>query len=148
MDNEQLKELALEAVNSFEHKKRDNGDDFTCLKNDAPDWIREAISDIHGTDILPDDWRYDKIYHCFDALSNYNSDDWDDYGHEISSNLVDIYNYDRIKWITNNNTDDINEAMEEMGRHDFISGVGYAQQQLISGFVYSAINLIRKQIED
>ena len=58
--------LADTLATSFETRERDNGGTFHALKDDAPQWIADAVRAAHG-DRLPSDW----IYKQCDAIASY-----------------------------------------------------------------------------
>ena len=141
-------ELMQQAYDAFDYKKRDNGETFTCLKDNAPQWLRDGIQDIHGGDIFPNDWRYSKINRVFEAFCQYDDvDKWVDYIGEIADSLVDIYNHDCLAWVTNANIEDVNDAMEMIGEYDIIKGIQGAQYEKISGFADMILQLIDSEID-
>jgi hypothetical protein len=100
MNTEQLCEVLAQ---SFEERKRDNGEAFVTCTDNAPEWVREAARNAHG-DMLPDDTKYRMIRQCAERLSDYADEDSaidslrDQLG-EIADNLVDVYNVDRVRWL-------------------------------------------------
>lgn len=52
-------ERLAEFANSFELHKRNAGDEFYALVDDAPDWAKEVVYAAHEYgDMLPNDWTY------------------------------------------------------------------------------------------
>lgn len=93
------RELAKDFAGSFEVRKRDNGEEFVCLKSSAPDWVCDLVRDAHTTDMLPDDTRYSMILECADKLTECDPDQWEDCAHEMADSMVDVYNIDRARWL-------------------------------------------------
>ena len=114
-----LKEIG----SKFECKTRDNGEKFWVFNGDS-DFIRE----IHGTDILPDDWRFEKIDELVDKLQEYDFESVDrlkDKGldYEIIDNLVDTYHGDLLTWVSSNlhRANFVEDFVDEMGRSKHFS---------------------------
>ena len=61
----QAQTLADTLAGSFETRERDNGGTFHALKDNAPQWIADAVRAAHG-DRLPCDW----IYKQCDAIAS------------------------------------------------------------------------------
>lgn len=85
-------------------RKRDNGDTFISLKDDAPEWMREACRAAHGG-MMPDDWRYQFILKVASAIADLddgNPDDdrdIDDLRHEAVDGAVSVYTSDLTAWL-------------------------------------------------
>ena len=81
------------------------------------DGPQDFIQAVHGTDILPDNFRFDTIAGLVDRLLEY---DFEDFGelqykgieHEIIDGMVYVYNNDLVKWLSSNfvRADFVNEA--------------------------------------
>ncbi len=99
---------------AFTTRKRDDGDQFTTLDNDAPDWMTDVVREAHG-DMLPDDWRYKMISECADALAERDPSDWQEEDFEICDGLVDVYHSELLDWLSSHNGRSafIDEAREE-----------------------------------
>jgi hypothetical protein len=76
-------------------KTRDNGEYFVHLKDDAPEWLSDAVRDAHqGT--LPNDWIYAE---CLAAVEAFDFGDFDeDYIHEHADGRVDVYTRELYQW--------------------------------------------------
>ena len=126
----QLKDFA----GSFERRERGNaksgsGEYFYCLKDDAPDWMRDACRAAHGDDLLPDDFRYSVIagaaeffleqateYLGEDAPVDAPVDCFDDIDqHEFCDGMVDIYTTNLTSWMASHlsRVGYVNEAKEQ-----------------------------------
>lgn len=90
-------ERATEAASQFETATRSDGQEFTRLTNDAPDWLRDLVRTAHG-DMFPDDWRYETIRAAVHFLAEYGGDD-DAAAHEFADAQVDVYTLARIAWL-------------------------------------------------
>jgi hypothetical protein len=88
---------ALEWLQAMEYRTRDNGDGFYCLKDNAPEWVEDALPGVHGTDIWPDDWRYDVIHSAACDLCD-RDDDWGEAVFEIADSCVYVYNGPLLQW--------------------------------------------------
>lgn len=90
-----IKELATQMSEAFEVRKRTNEDEFYCLKDGTPSWMKEVCQDAHG-DMGPDDWRYKFIVESVNALSEYD-------GEDVSEALYDmeasIYTHELTGWL-------------------------------------------------
>lgn len=54
----------------FEQAKRDSGASYWRAKDDAPEWMGDFCREAHGTDMLPDDYRYECIVDALDAIAD------------------------------------------------------------------------------
>jgi hypothetical protein len=91
--------LARDLTAAFEGKTRDNGEAFRLLKDDAPQWMTDAVHAAHG-DLLPDDWRYEAAEDCANSIGEL--DDEDDPTEADSTEYadsVDVYSSDLAKWL-------------------------------------------------
>ena len=80
----------------FEAKTRVNGEGFICLKDDAPNELRQLMLDIHVDHFfgaLPNDWIYSIIFEAFEVLQDLDLEK-DEYPIES-----DIWNTDLFKWL-------------------------------------------------
>lgn len=66
------RDYATEALQYFELKTRKT-DQFYCLKDGRPDWVQELVYSAHDG-MLPDDFRYEIIHDCLEAISNEEQD--------------------------------------------------------------------------
>ncbi len=55
-------------LNSFEQKQRQDATLFYCLNDEAPDWVRDAIHDMHD-DMLPNDYSYNMAQEVAEHVS-------------------------------------------------------------------------------
>ena len=95
---------------SLTRDKRQDGSEYVCLwESQFKENLQEIIRECHNGE-FPNDWRYEMVDSIIDSLYEhfitYNNDcdlsDFRDY--EIVDNLVDIYNYDLAKWLSDNNS--------------------------------------------
>jgi hypothetical protein len=118
MSNAQIIALAGQLAASFETAKRNDDQEFTRLKEDAPSWASEAVRIAHGDLLLPDDWRYNAVSEVASAIADLDEDaDFDDERQERVDGLVDIYNADLLAWVSSLLTRACycDEAVEEYG---------------------------------
>ena len=78
-------ELAKQMAAAFEMLKRDNGQQFWTLKDDAPGWMTDIVHAAHTR--MPNDAEYDMLRDCVNALAecepDSDDDDWTDAISEI-----------------------------------------------------------------
>ena len=63
--------VAKTFADAFERKTRHNGEAFTSIKDDAPEWVSDAVREAHyiGDDLrFPDDWIYRQCESFADAI--------------------------------------------------------------------------------
>lgn len=87
---------ALRAL--FETRKRDDSSIFVALEDEAPEWAGDFVREAHGTDMLPDDWRYNCITDALETLADSPDSDPDELEHEFADN-VDVYSSDLLEWV-------------------------------------------------
>jgi len=123
----QIEKFLIEFSGLFEHKKRDIGKKFVCLNDNATDSDRDFIRECHGTEMLPDDFRYNTIESIIDSLKgtldfsliendlDLFESDAQNSQHEICDSLVDVYNHDLLTWLSSNlnRPNYIDEARDE-----------------------------------
>lgn len=147
-------ELAAAFYAAFEHKTRDSGEAFYCLKDDAPDWMTAAIRDAHdNAGIMPNDWIYNACHSAVSSLNYYDPDDWNDSAGDIADGMVDVYNSDRAAWLASDILfgEYVSRAVEEFGRGpdaDIYNDLGMGQYMLASEIVYSLIAAIEAQADE
>lgn len=87
--------FATEFLNAFTN---DNPRKVWCLKDDAPEWMRDAIRDAHFDGRMPDDWIYEHARAIVSQLADLEAPDGDTQ-HEICDGLVDVYTSDLTAWL-------------------------------------------------
>ena len=104
-----IQELAQELSSALIVKVRANGDNFTCLEDDSPDWMTEVIREVHNGD-MPNDYTYEFISDA--AIAIHSNDDIDNARDELEP---DIYTHDLTKWLHSNVTrvEYLTEALQE-----------------------------------
>ena len=143
-------QLAETAHQAFETKTRDDGTKFTYLKDSAPQWLKDALPDIHGTDVMPNDWRYEKIAHIFECLSRYDPDQWEDALAEIADNLTDVYYGELTEWLNAApiiRLDMVDEAQSEYGPCETYRAIQHAQWYELYGMASEALRAIDGEAE-
>lgn len=83
----------------FIRGKRESGQPFTKLSDDAPEWLRDAVQEAHSTD-LPNDWIFEQ---CRDAAFAWDDELFngrypEDAVHEHADSNVDVYTSDLYRW--------------------------------------------------
>ena len=95
---------------SLTRDKREDGSEYVCLwETQWKDNLQEIIRECHNGE-FPNDWRYEIVESIIDSLYEHfitydNDPDLNDFrDYEIVDGLVDIYNYDLAKWLSDNNS--------------------------------------------
>lgn len=107
--------IAAEALEHFETRTRyADGEKFVTLKDTRPDWLQDLVREAHG-DMLPDDWRYEKIRDALEWIAE--SGDPEDEAGEFADNAVDVYTAARVSWLASNlnRASYVDEAVVEFG---------------------------------
>lgn len=117
---EQQRTYRIEKLASmFETRTRDDGSEFVALKDSAPEWASDFVREAHGTEILPDDYRYRWISEALDLLAE--ADDPSD--PDLHGEFMDgasIYTHDLLAWLSSNLTRIAycDQAAEDFGTKD------------------------------
>jgi hypothetical protein len=117
MDGYTPSTVAAEGAAAFETATRPDGESFTRVKDGAPEWVREAVRAAHGSEFLPDDFRYAFASEAFDAIADAGEDaDLDDVGAEFADN-VEVYTSGLVDWVRSNlnRTGYVDQAAEDLG---------------------------------
>ena len=77
------------------------------LKEDQKETYQSFVRALHDEE-MPNNWRYEIIHDLLNAFVNEYDGDLEDHLSEIADGLVDIYNFDRAKWLA----EDINRGCE------------------------------------
>jgi hypothetical protein len=117
-----LHEIAREAVEAFETATREDSTSYVRLKDDAPEWIGEAVQKAHG-DFLPDDWRYAYIEGSFRLIADAGEDEGLDELADQFADDSDIYTGNLLAWLSSNlrRVGYVDEARDEFGAASFES---------------------------
>lgn len=144
-----LAELAGQLYDAFEQRSRN----FTTLKDDAPEWIRDLVYAAHG-DFGPDDYRYNAIQDAAGYMHDNPSEDPEEGSHDFADSNVDVYNADRYRWLASNlnRASYVDEATEEFGPAENVTdaiGRGqYMELQEIYSSVLSSLHDHLEQMEE
>jgi len=152
--------VAKELAGSFKRGKRESGEEFYAIRDDAPAWVKAADVGINVhrmvDDRLPDDWIYEHAYRLADAMADYGLDDVDaanDASNEITDGLVDVYNSARFQWLADNvrNADLIDEACTKLGstdETDIATRIGLGQYYVLGKIFNALIDILENEITD
>ncbi len=126
-----IKEILKDIQSNFSTKQR-NEETITIfdgtIKGDSE--FKDFIYKCHNGK-LPNDFIFETISSCIDGLLDYNVEDerdFDDKQHEITENLISIYNFDLIEWYKQ-----FSEYVEEARSEGLTSGESTIEQQMQSG---------------
>lgn len=143
-------------ASAFETRKRPDGQAFTCLADNAPRWMRDAVFAAHGGmgGRLPCDYLYLQCraaaHHAAETLADADADadaaeTLQDEAHEFADSAVPIYNVERTAWLADHldNAAYVDEAADlvtsDAGQFDRIAA-GMAVQALETyGTIVAAI---------
>ena len=113
------------------------------LKEDQKETYQDFVRELHDYE-LPNDWRYTIITDLLQNFVNeYEQDQLEDCLSEIVDSLVDVYNVDRARWLTDDvsrgcidlktlNIDEPNMTIFDL--------IGQAQYELIYSMGYQILN--------
>lgn len=101
---------------AFEIRARENGETFTCLKDDAPEWVRDAVMEAHD-DALPNDWIYAVCRDMSEALAESDSGDMETV-YDAAASMTDPYTHKLLIWAADvpGALDACDEAASTFGR--------------------------------
>jgi hypothetical protein len=104
-----LQQAAAHFYGFFEKRNRNTGDTYWCVRDNAPEYVKELCFEAHG-DMMPDDFRYAFIVEALSALSD--TDEPDDINIE-----ADPYTHDLLRWLGSNlqRAEYCNAAAEDFG---------------------------------
>jgi hypothetical protein len=130
----------------FEVRKRDNDAAYTCLVDEAPAWLYDAVQAAHG-DELPNDWRYATCAAIVEALEDQGD------GDGVADSLVDVYTYNLLTWLSDNlsRTGYVDEALAEdvWDKSNGVAGlIGAGQYLAICEMVDVLVEAIAENVDD
>lgn len=138
---EDIAQAAGEAASWFEYAYRVEGDEETRFirnKDGCPEWVKQIVYTGHGSDFLPDDWRYNCIWN---ALGHIHDADGEEDSAEFCDGEVDVYNGARFAWLASNIQRQfyVDDAVANFGQPESITdAIGYGQYEE-AGEVYSLV---------
>ena len=144
--------VAGEAYDMFEtRERRDSGESYTTLKDEAPEWLRDLVHEAHG-DMLPDDWRYETVQDALGWIHDNDADEDAD-AHEFADQAVDTYTGSRLAWLSShlNRPNYVDEAVSEFGAAtDFsvVDAIGQGQYMEALEVFGSVVDSLRERVED
>jgi len=102
----------------FETKKRQSGEAFVTIKEDAPPWLLSAVREAHDG-ALPNDWVFAECFAACEAIDDGAlavataiDDDCEDLHHYVDGR-VDPYTKDRFQWAADMCLTELFAAAEE-----------------------------------
>lgn len=108
-----VQDLAHDLYEAMGTQTRDSGEDFTTLRDDAPEWCRDVVRTAHG-EFMPDDFRYEVIRDAAAAVA-----DGDDPS-EWADQSTDIYNGALTAWLASSvyRIAYVDDAVSDFGHSD------------------------------
>lgn len=150
-----LSEIAADGYRGMERATRDDGSTYVRVRDEAPAWLRDNLHEIHGTDMLPDDWRFEVIRDALGALDDSGCDDRndaDEVPHEIADSAVDTYNSDRAAWLASHlvRGEITDEAVAEFGgeERDTYDRIGLGQYAEALAIAYRVLGVVADAHEE
>lgn len=145
-----LETLAREALGWFHYITRPGETaQIATLKDGHPEWVTDLVREAHeGGDLLPDDWTY---LHVWFALEHVADAYGPDAAHDFADSCVDVYNHDRLAWLTNypRAVDYVNEGREEFGTgRDLIDEIGTGQYLALTALYESVVRSLRERADE
>lgn len=143
-----IKNILKELKNEF-YKENNK----VCIKKDKEEIYNDFMDLIHGTEFLPDDFRYSKTLDLINSLLDYDIESLDDlteYSSEIIDSHVDIYNNDLTNWLSSNTLrlNYCNEGISEYGKQDdTIKTISIGQYIEIEEIYNGLVEYISKRID-
>jgi hypothetical protein len=90
-------------TNAFTQATRTDGSTYWKLTDTAPDWLRDAVRDMHDGE-GPNDWRYETAAHLWDLLNERDPDVLEDAVFEAGDLLTDVYTHNLTAWLDDNSS--------------------------------------------
>lgn len=106
----------------FETRTSHQGEKFTTLKDDAPEWLRDAVREAHDNE-FPNDWRYEMCLGIAEAIAMCDEINEDTVYDLNLDSLVDVYTSDLTRWLADdvNRLSLVDEVRESWGYDDSVS---------------------------
>ena len=129
---------------------------IVVLKEKAPEWVIDMVREAHGTDILPDDFRFIKIrqvLHCLMDTEAFSHECWESCEDvwRMPSELTSIYNTELTTWLASHlsRIGQVDEAMDDHDRSasDLIHMLSVGQEYEIQGILNRLIEAIDERVE-
>lgn len=125
-----LTQFVEELANSFQVKERDDGQEFYCTKDDAPDYVTELCRHVHDG-MMPDDYRYEFLVDALNGIDEQlcsvdSLDDLDRY-YNIDAN---VYTVELLRWLASNirRTEYVDECLQEFEHTETSALLMHAQE--------------------
>jgi hypothetical protein len=140
----------------FEARKRDNGETFYTLKDDAPEWLLSAVRDAHQGD-APDDWTWNECRAAADAIDDGILDELDDDDvHDHADTRTEIYTRKLFQWAADmclsstyaNAEDEANDLVGDKATiEDRLRTIQYCAIRAIATTILQAYTAVTKEEE-
>lgn len=142
-----IKNLAEQLSNAFETRARTTGEEFVCLKDGSPDWMRDVIRSAHG-DAMPNDTIYEFCRRAAEAIAESEEDPSD----AIAEIEADVYTSRLTSWLnaSPSHVDYLTQAMVQTEYRDGFALLSYAQYlhiQEVGGYLLAALEEIETEEE-
>lgn len=140
--------LASDVRKCFILKKRDNGQEFYCVKDNIDEsmqWLSDLCYEAHA-DMLPDDHIYQAIVDALDAISEYDS--LDDARESLEA---DVYLHALMSWVSSHieRIALVDDALKEFGADSgLVTAIQYAQVNEKQVVFDSVVNSLEEKIEE
>ena len=145
--DKKLIDKAQEMYDMMEQRKRDNGDTFYALKDNAPQWMSNVAMEAHG-ERFPDDYIYEFIVDALAMIADADENaDIDDLINEIEP---DVYTASLTHWLSSNNYNIsyLTEALQEFDIKDGFEALAWAQALAKQEVARDLVSALEKLIEE
>lgn len=143
-----INEKAEQYEEMFISGKRQDGENYVYLSEDASEELKESVRQAHS-DRFPNDWIYGTYADLMQKVTNYDlttNDSLDDVRSEIVDDYVDIYTHQLTAWLASdvNNVYYLTEVIED-GNTEVTDGhalLARAQYKAIDEVMTEVVNLL------
>lgn len=147
-------ELAGGLFDALETRKRNDGKEFVCLKDDSPEWMTDAIRKAHG-DSFPDDAIYQFIQQAAGEIYDASAEDEDSATDAVYEMEPNCYTSNLTAWLDErpDRVYYLTEVLEECAPKDGFQLLAMAQKRqmdevgtaLVSALVEHADSLTEEE---
>lgn len=136
-------QIAEQFANAFKQGQRADGETYHYFEDDDCPWA--DMADIHGTDIFPNDWRYEKMSHMALEFLDYEPDSWEENISEIVDNVIDVHDYKLLAWLSG--YPGALQAADEQECGAVLSKVAMAQYEELYAIAYRIMHAICEEAD-
>lgn len=164
MTGKEVEKNLKEFHDTFSHGKRPDGEEY--VKRDmSKEYHNSMFREMHGTDFMPDDFRYSIIWAILGEILDRNIDwneledkddlikELEDFSHEMIDGLVPVYNSERADWLAShlgraNYVDDAQEEGLISSADDTFTRLGAGMYKEIEKIFCNIERVIGEELEE